>query len=294
MVIVRMNGGLGNQMFQYALGCHLADKNQTELKLDLSAFERDKKRRFDLHCFNIRGQVASRGECPAFKSRGMIGRALSKLFTNWGNRSNKSAGSTQFDTIYHEHFSYFSLSTVKNIFETHGLELFDVEELITHGGSLRIYAKHKKNKKWEKGSALGNLLKKERENGLLELDYYQGFQKRIDEVKNGLLTFLLQAKNEGKKVAAYGAAAKGNTFLNYAGIRKDLVSFVVDASTYKQGKYLPGTHIPVVSEKRIQEYKPDYVVLLPWNIKEEIIGQLEYARTWGCKFVVAIPDLRVL
>lgn len=199
----------------------------------------------------------------------------------------------QFDTIYHEHFSYLSFYTVKQIFEAQGLKLYDVEKLPTHGGSLRIYATHKENDIVEAVN-VNNLLKEEKSFGLLDMEIYQGFQEKANNVKYDLLAFLLQAKKENKKVVAYGAAAKGNTLLNYAGVKNDLIEFVVDKSPHKQGKYLPASHIPVVSEEKISETKPEYVLILPWNIKEEVIEQLEYIKEWNGKFVVAIPELKVI
>lgn len=197
----------------------------------------------------------------------------------------------QFDTIYHEHFSYLSFSTVSDIFDANDLEIFDVEEIPTHGGSLRIYAKHKNDSSKPIGHNVASLLKKEKDAGMLSIDYYKNFQSKIETVKNDLLEFLLLQKKVGKKVAAYGAAAKGNTLLNYCGIKNNLLDFVVDKSPHKQGKYLPGSHIHVFSENKIQEEKPDYILIFPWNIKDEIIQQLSYTREWGAKFVIAIPNL---
>ena len=200
----------------------------------------------------------------------------------------------QFDTIYHEHFSYFSLHTVKVIFAAHGLELFDVDELPSHGGSLRIYAKHKEDASHSVSPRITELEQKEVCRGMLDLKYYQSFQQKADQVKCSLLSFLIEQKREGKKVAAYGAAAKGNTLLNYCGVKKDLIEFVVDASPHKQGMYLPGTHIPVVSEEAIHSNRPDFVLILPWNLMEEIRTQLEYIREWGGQFVIPIPETKIL
>ncbi|NVM21085.1 MAG: methyltransferase domain-containing protein [Desulfobacterales bacterium] len=200
----------------------------------------------------------------------------------------------QFDTIYHEHFSYFSLFTVQKIFAAHGLEVFDVEELATHGGSLRIYAIHARGQSKGVRFKVADVLERERVAGMLELDYYRSFQDRANKVKHGLLSFLLEQKTAGKKVAGYGAAAKGNALLNYCGVKKDLMEFVVDASPYKQGKFLPGSHIPVVNERAIRKTKPDFVLILPWNIKEEIMHQLEYIRGWGGRFVVSVPQLTII
>lgn len=200
----------------------------------------------------------------------------------------------QFDTIYHEHFSYLSFTTVKSIFEKHGLELFNVEELPTHGGSLRIYAKHKDDKSKTISDAVNLLLNKEREAGISTVDYYRGFQEKTDKVKADFLNFLSNCKAQKKSVVGYGAAAKGNTLLNYCEVGNELISFVVDASPHKQGKYLPGSKIPVVAEQMIRETKPDYVIIFPWNIKDEIMNQLSYIRDWNAKFVVAIPELKIL
>ena len=199
----------------------------------------------------------------------------------------------QFDTIYHEHFSYFSFHTVRQIFAARGLEIFDVEELATHGGSLRIFAEHCENQTHKINENVEKLLVKEKDSGLLDLDYYADFQPKADRIKNDLLMFLVKQKQAGKKVAAYGAAAKGNTLLNYCGIKKDLIAFVVDISPHKQGLFLPASHIPIVDEGFIGREKPDYVVILPWNLKEEIVARLEYVREWKGKFVVAIPGLEI-
>ncbi|MGR3174500.1 MAG: methyltransferase domain-containing protein [Candidatus Scalindua sp.] len=200
----------------------------------------------------------------------------------------------QFDTIYHEHFSYFSLTTVRSVFEAHKLKLFDVEELITHGGSLRIFARHADDNTKPVSSNLLNLLKKEEHVGIKDLNYYMGFQKKAQRAKDELLSFLKEQNDNNKLVVAYGAAAKGNTLLNYCGVKSDVIKFVVDASPYKQGKFLPGSHIPVVNENEIRKSKPDFVIILPWNIKQEIIEQLNYVKEWGAKFVVPIPKLEVL
>lgn len=197
----------------------------------------------------------------------------------------------QFDTIYHEHFSYLSFLTIREIFAAHGLNLFDVEELPTHGGSLRIYAKHNNSESKSIRPSVSRLLEKESAAGMLELDYYLNFQQKADKVKHALLAFLLEQKKAGKRVSAYGAAAKGNTLLNYCGVKKDLIEFVVDASPYKQGKFLPGSHIPVVDESEIKRMKPDLVLVLPWNIKDEIMEQLSYIRAWGGRLITAVPEL---
>jgi len=199
----------------------------------------------------------------------------------------------QFDTIYHEHFSYLSIYTVKQIFESVGLELFDVDELPTHGGSLRIYAKHAEDDTKTVLPSVDALLQKEIGKGLNTLEYYAHFQQQALKVKLDLTEFLIQQKKAGKKIAGYGAAAKGNTLLNYCGVKNDLVAFVVDANPHKQDKFLPASHIPVVNEEYLKNEKPDYVIILPWNLKEEIMGQLSYIKEWGGKFVIPIPELEI-
>ena len=200
----------------------------------------------------------------------------------------------QFDTIYHEHFSYLSFHTVKQIFASQGLEMFDVEEIPTHGGSLRIYAKHKTDTTKEITENVAALLTKETKKGLTGLSYYDHFQEKALQVKLNLTDFLIQQKRAGKKVAAYGAAAKGNTMLNYCGIKNDLISFVVDANPHKQNKFLPASHIPVVNEQYLKDRQPDFVVIFPWNLKDEITKQLSYIKDWGGKFVVAVPNLQII
>ncbi|RYY71319.1 MAG: class I SAM-dependent methyltransferase [Chitinophagaceae bacterium] len=200
----------------------------------------------------------------------------------------------QFDTIYHEHFCYLSLIAVKQIFEHHGLEIFDVQEVTTHGGSLRIFAKHAEDKSNAIENNVAAMLEKETTFGLKDLSIYTSYQEKAEKVKNDFTAFLIDVKREGKTVAGYGAAAKGNTLLNFAGTKKDLLHFVVDASPHKQNKFLPGVHIPVFSEAKIKNDKPDYVVILPWNLKEEISAQLSYIKDWGGKFVVAVPELEII
>jgi len=200
----------------------------------------------------------------------------------------------QFDTIYHEHFSYLSFHTVRQIFEAAGLELFDVDELPTHGGSLRIYAKHKEDASKTISPNVKNLLDKEIAKGVTTLAYYDNFQLKALGVKLGITSFLIEQKKAGKKVAAYGAAAKGNTLLNYCGIKNDLIEFVVDANPNKQNKWLPASHIPVLNEEYLKTVKPDYVIILPWNLKEEITAQLSYIKEWGGQFVIPIPHLQVI
>jgi 2-polyprenyl-3-methyl-5-hydroxy-6-metoxy-1,4-benzoquinol methylase len=200
----------------------------------------------------------------------------------------------QFDTIYHEHFSYLSLTAVKRIFETSGLQVFDVEEIPTHGGSLRVYAQVAGSGSQSVSPEVASLLAREESAGINDPAYYRGFQQRAERIKHDLLAFLLEAKRQGKKVMAYGAAAKGNTLLNYAGVREDLLPMVVDRNPAKQNKYLPGSRIPIVSEDAIQMSRPDYILILPWNLCEEVQEQLSYAREWGTKFAMAVPDLGVM
>lgn len=200
----------------------------------------------------------------------------------------------QFDTIYHEHFSYLSFYTVRKIFEAAGLEMFDVEELPTHGGSLRIYAKHAEDKTKKIEPSVAALLKMEAEKGVTSLDYYKGFQQKALKVKMELTQFLIEQKIAGKKVAAYGAAAKGNTLLNYCGIKNDLINYVVDANPHKQNKWLPASHIPVVDESFLNHDKPDFVIILPWNLQKEIRHQLKYIKEWQGKFVIPIPHLQLI
>ena len=200
----------------------------------------------------------------------------------------------QFDTIYHEHFSYLSLTAVERVFARNGLAVFDVEELPTHGGSLRVYAQRVDRGLHERKAHVGDLLRLEQRAGLAGSEVFREFQKLAQRVKNMLLEFLLKAVAEGKSVAAYGAAAKGNTMLNYAGIRSDLIEFVVDRNPAKQGKFLPGSRIPIVPEDRLKQQRPDYVVILPWNLKAEVVAQLSYIRDWGGQFVTAVPSLEIL
>jgi hypothetical protein len=205
----------------------------------------------------------------------------------------KMVEGNQFDTIYHEHFSYFSLYSAERIFAANGLIIYDVEELQTHGGSLRIYARHEADDSKPETARLTELRARELKAGIATLEYYSTFEARVRETKRSLLAFLISAKAQGKSVAGYGAPGKGNTLLNYCGIRTDFLDFTVDRSPHKQGKYLPGTHIPVYHPDRLREEKPDYVLILPWNIREEIMDQLGYVREWGGQFVVPIPEARV-
>jgi C-methyltransferase C-terminal domain/Putative zinc binding domain/Methyltransferase domain len=200
----------------------------------------------------------------------------------------------QFDTIYHEHFSYLSCHTVKQIFEAADLELFDVDEIPTHGGSLRIYAKHKEDSSKEVTGNVAAVLKKEVDKGMTGLSYYDNFQQKALQVKLDITSFLIEQKKAGKKVAAYGAAAKGNTLLNYCGIKNDLIEYVVDANPHKQSKWMPASHIPIVNEEYLKANKPDFVIILPWNLKDEITAQLSYIKQWGGSFVIPIPKLHLV
>lgn len=198
----------------------------------------------------------------------------------------------QFDTIYHEHFSYLSLISVQKIFKKHNLKIYDVTELITHGGSLRIYACHY-DFNLPISQNVSNIIKKEKEFGLNKIKTYQNFQKQSEKIKFEFLKFLLDSKLKGKLVAGYGAAAKGNTLLNYSGVKSDLVSFVCDASKAKQNKYLPGSHIPVLSPKALKKYKPDFVIIFPWNIKNEVVENNKFIYDWGGRFITFIPNLKI-
>lgn len=200
----------------------------------------------------------------------------------------------QFDTIYHEHFSYFSFFTVEKIFAKHGLTLFDVEELPTHGGSLRIYAKHADDSSKPVSKRVENLKKHELNEGLNQISTYQGFQNKITLIKENLLNFLKESQRQGKTVVAYGAPAKGNTLLNYCGINTESLAYTVDRSPHKQGRYLPGTHIPIIEPESISRTKPDFLLILPWNLKDEIMQQMAGIREWGGKFVIPIPQLEIL
>lgn len=199
----------------------------------------------------------------------------------------------QFDTIYHEHFSYLSLFTVQKIFFQQGLEIYDVDEISTHGGSLRIYAKHLDDTSKQVSTNVSELISKEKLLGVDTLTYYKDFNTNVNQIKNDFLSFLIEKKKNDKKVVAYGAAAKGNTLLNYCGVKKDLISFVVDANPNKQGKYLPGSHIPVVSEDLLKQFQPDFVVIFPWNLSAEIMNQLSYIRDWGGRFLIPIPNVHI-
>ncbi len=199
------------------------------------------------------------------------------------------AGS-QFDTAYHEHYSYLSLSTVCRIFEACGLRVWDVEELSTHGGSLRVFGCHARASRPEQ-PAVAAVLAEEKRQGLQDIRTYRAFQHSADRIKDILLLFLINEKHKGRTVAAYGAAAKGNTLLNYAGVKPDLLPFVCDAAASKQGKHLPGSHIPIVPEQELVRARPDVVLILPWNLRREIVSQLSYIRNWNAQFAVAVPEL---
>jgi hypothetical protein len=199
----------------------------------------------------------------------------------------------QFDTIYHEHFSYLGFTTVERIFAHHGLVLFDVEEIPTHGGSLRIFARHVENGAQPVADRVGNLRSKEASEGMLDLPYYTRFGARVRETKRKLLSFLIETKRSGETIVGYGAPGKGNTLLNYCGIRTDFLDYTVDLSPHKQGNFLPGSRIPILAPNKILETRPDYVLILPWNLREEIMNQMADIREWGGRFVVPIPEVKV-
>jgi hypothetical protein len=199
----------------------------------------------------------------------------------------------QFDTIYHEHYSYFSLYTTERIFRRHGLRVFDVEELATHGGSLRVWGCHADDTRTD-SARLQELRARELADGVDQLQYYADFGERVIRTKHRLLEFLIEARRAGKSVAGYGAPGKGNSLLNYCGIRTDFVEYTVDRNPYKHGRFLPGTHIPIHAPDRLAQTRPDYILILPWNLKSEITAQLQYTREWGARFIVAVPELEVL
>jgi 2-polyprenyl-3-methyl-5-hydroxy-6-metoxy-1,4-benzoquinol methylase len=203
-------------------------------------------------------------------------------------------GENQFDTIYHEHFSYFSCMTAEKILAEFGLTIFDVDELPTHGGSLRIYATHAENTAESKTNQVDELREKEHAAGLTQLKHYMVFNQKIEQTKRNLLDFLIRVKNRRESIAGYGAPAKGNTLLNYCGIRSDFIDYTVDRSPHKQGQFLPGSHIPIYHPDKIRETKPDYVLILPWNLKDEIMEQMKFIRKWEGKFIVPIPEVKVL
>jgi len=200
----------------------------------------------------------------------------------------------QFDTIYHEHFSYFSFLTAERVFAAQGLTLFDVEELWTHGGSLRLHARHEADHSRPVTERAIALRRREIDAGYADLEVYRAFEQRVHATKRRLLELLIEAKDHGKRIAAYGAPGKGNTLLNFCGIRADLVEFTVDRNPYKHGRFLPGTHIPIFPPEHLDQRKPDYILILPWNFQEEIVAQLRHARDWGARFIVPIPEARIL
>jgi len=199
----------------------------------------------------------------------------------------------QFDTIYHEHFSYFSFITVEKVFAAHDLTIFDVEELPTHGGSLRIYARHSEDKSKPVTQLVNKLRAREISEGFANLEKYFSFAEKVRETKRNLLSFLINLKRNGKSIVGYGAPGKGNTLLNYCGIRTDFLDYTVDRNPYKQGKFLPGTHIPIFHPDKIKETKPNYVLILPWNIKEEVMKQMSYIYEWDGRFIVLVPEVKV-
>jgi hypothetical protein len=200
----------------------------------------------------------------------------------------------QWDTIYHEHFSYFSFLTASAVFAAHGLRLFDVQELSTHGGSLRIFAAHDEDEQKPKSPAARELAERERVAGYERLETYLGYGLRVEQDKRQILSFLIDLKEQGLRVAAYGAPAKGNTLLNYCGVRRDMVEYTCDLNPHKQGHFLPGSHIPIRSPEELREDKPDVVLILPWNLKEEIVAQLDFIREWGGRFAARTPELKLL
>jgi SAM-dependent methyltransferase len=199
----------------------------------------------------------------------------------------------QFDTIYHEHFSYFSFITVRRVFAAHGLDIFDVDELHTHGGSLRIYACHNEDESKSVGQRVNDLVNREEAAGFNTLEHHLSFNEKVKKIKQNILDFMIKAKRDGKSIAGYGAPAKGNTLLNYCGIRTDFIDYTVDRSPHKQEHFLPGTRIPIYPPDKVSETKPDYLVILPWNLKEEIMNQMSYIRQWGGQFVVLIPEVKI-
>jgi len=200
----------------------------------------------------------------------------------------------QFDTIYHEHFSYFSVLSTQAIFGHHGLELFDVEELPTHGGSLRVYAHHAEDRRHERQASVDELIAREKDFGLTDPGRYHAFSGQVERTKRDILDLLIDLKREGKTIAGYGAPGKGNTMLNYCGIRTDFLDFTVDRNSYKHGLYTPGTRIPIFAPGEIDRRRPDYVFILPWNLRDEIMNQLSHIRAWGGKFIVPIPEPEIV
>jgi hypothetical protein len=205
----------------------------------------------------------------------------------------KLIAENQFDTIYHEHFSYFSLSTIQRLAERHRLKVIDVEELPTHGGSLRVYLAHATSRR-QPGYSVGALIELERTTGILDIATYQAFGEQVKKTKRELLSFLIEARNSGKKICGYGAPGKGNTLLNYCGIGPDFLDFTVDRNPYKHGRFTPGMHIPIYPLEALAAAKPDYILILPWNLKSEIVEQMQFVKEWGAKFVVPIPEVSVI
>jgi len=205
----------------------------------------------------------------------------------------KTIEGNQFDQIYHEHYSYFSLLSAEKAFARHGLTLFDVEELPTHGGSLRLYLRHAEYTRLPVEPRVAALRTWEKGRGYADVAFYDAFRARTEATKRGFLRFLIEAKERGKRVAGYGAPGKGNTLLNYCGVRTDFIDFLVDRNPHKHGKFTPGTHIPIRPVSDIDEAKPDYLVILPWNIKDEIMRQMSHVGSWGCKFVIPIPEVTI-
>ena len=200
----------------------------------------------------------------------------------------------QFDTIYQEHYTYFSFVSITRAFRKHGLIVFDVEKIWTHGGSMRVYARHKHDHGKPVTKAVTDMLRDETAAGYEELATYRQFGEQVKETKRKLLSFLIEAKRNGASIAAYGAPGKGNTLLNYCGIREDFIDYTVDRNPFKHGKYLPGTRIPIFTPAKLAETKPDYILILPWNIRDELLEQLDYARDWGARFIIPIPEVEVI
>ena len=200
----------------------------------------------------------------------------------------------QFDTIYHEHFSYFSFFVIKKILEKHGIKIFDVEKIPTHGGSLRIFCTHTENNDIVIEPSVDNLLKSEKDKGMMEINFYENFSNKINSTVNQFLDFCKESKKNNKKLIGYGAPAKANTLLNYCKIKNDLIEYVTDLSPYKQGLFLPGSHLPIKSPEEIKKSKPDFIIIFPWNLQDEIMKQIDFIREWGGKFVIPIPNLKII
>tara|TARA_B100002003_G_scaffold92917_1_gene86580 strand:- start:74 stop:1300 length:1227 start_codon:yes stop_codon:yes gene_type:complete len=263
------------EFFGGDLGSRLANKNmQADLVLGNNVYAHVP----DINDFTV-------GLTKVLKSRGVVTLEFPHVL--------RLLEENLFDTIYHEHFSYLSLHTARRIFEQAGLKIWDVESLSTQGGSLRIYGCHSYDSR-QISASVQEVLAEEQSNGLKQLSTYLGFQERVDRVKTRLLLYLTEQKRAGKMVVAYGAAAKGNTLLNYAGITPDLISFVCDAAPSKQGKYMPGSHIPIFPPSMLYEQKPDIILILPWNLAEEVTSQNAYVREWGGEFITAIPQIRIV